>query len=823
MLIKMATATGFWAANYHNAQIAPIWPPSDYYAAHLALLPDAPGPQKVTPFSLVSLDLCHLTSLWRLLLTTPPSLHGYSKNFHGHNYTAARFVRYSHFLLSCYAGNFDAVYAAAFNAYLVRTVYCSPGVPVALLERLTGQSVPPIVIAATTEHILCARDLGLPCWSVRDMTPATLNQEISARFRTPTRRLTDQEEEAIRNGTLREGIAPNIFVSTYPGAYEFGESHLRPHIGSRLRLLLPNEFLINALRRRNLPTEGSTKSDHSLNIERLLATTRTIFGQKIADHLLHDPREGRADPTLATALRESIDKYSIKGSAEAYDALVRAAAQHTAEYPGACDYILCSPALNKRTSEAVLRRTIPDRILNIVYQGRGGDYLATTRAGVIRTPQDAAFLRALVSFQGVENEYLSTVLSFYALSYRQPVLRSPQLAAGLFGKLRQLRATYDGGNARAFNRDLQRFLTKLHDALPSTIQDFLQATPARNIKLISDLPLEWLTVNGVPLLFQRTVSRMPITPGNGLLAHFNGCRTDLLIGPDEANRILILNCLAPDDPLYPYAEYFSTALRESEVSHAYEAPGTLDAYVHALRAHEPYFLVHWGHGSYDGVEDRGYLHIRDQRTQLWDLRDASIPPVVLLAACETAAIAETHNTPANAWLALGARSVLATYFPVRADLTTILLTRVFANLLEAVHGRQQLSTWSAVVAKTLALNRYLDYLHGFVEWCQRRGRPVPPDEITLEYTYRWNRGVPDLVTGYDACTTLLCDALKHFNETLAVDFQKYIAAGTTIPHTMFFVHLGAPETIRIRKVPDEAFDANSPSLAYWQERAAQDE
>jgi hypothetical protein len=80
-----------------------------------------------------------------------------------------------------------------------------------------------------------------------------------------------------------------------------------------------------------------------------------------------------------------------------------------------------------------------------------------------------------------------------------------------------------------------------------------------------------------------------------------------------------------------------------------------------------------------------------------------------------------------------------------------------------------------------------------------------------------------MVAGYHACTTLLRDALQHFNESLAADFQEYLATGTTIPHTMFFVHLGAPETIRIRKERDEAFDTDSPSLAYWQARAAQDD
>jgi hypothetical protein len=92
----------------------------------------------------------------------------------------------------------------------------------------------------------------------------------------------------------------------------------------------------------------------------------------------------------------------------------------------------------------------------------------------------------------------------------------------------------------------------------------------------------------------------------------------------------------------------------------------------------------------------------------------------------------------------------------------------------------------------------------------------------LEYTYRWNRDTRDMVAGYRQCTILLQAALQHFDGAFASDFQGYLAAGVTIPHTMFLVHLGAPETIHIRKERDERFDADSSSLAYWQERAAQE-
>jgi hypothetical protein len=232
------TAAGRWTAAYQNAQVVPAWQPSDYYVAHLALLADDPGPTEVTPFSLVSGDLCQLSELWRLLLTTQPSLHGYANNFHGYNYTVATMARSSHFLIPCYARNFDDEYAATFNGYLVRTAYLAPNAPLALLERLAGQVVPPIVLAATTECVRRAQALDLPCWLLQEMTPPTLNAEIGLRLWTPTRTLTTKELEALQNGTLHAGIEPNIFVTTYPAEYEFGESHLNAFPTSRLRLLL---------------------------------------------------------------------------------------------------------------------------------------------------------------------------------------------------------------------------------------------------------------------------------------------------------------------------------------------------------------------------------------------------------------------------------------------------------------------------------------------------------------------------------------------------------------------------------------------------------
>lgn len=818
----MATLAGIGASRYQNEQVAASPLPTDYYVAHLLLLPDEPGPNQVTPFYFASVDLCGLAPYLQVLLDTLPSAHGYTRHFHRYNYTAAVLHRFSYFLATCYVKNFDRAYAETFGGYMAKVVYVLPHVPLKVLDLLSKSTVPPIVVAGTPECQTRAKELGFPCSRVEEATSAWLNGEIRLCFSKPTEPLTTEQRSRMDQGQFDKHIAPNVFVATFPEESLFGESNLNPFPTTGLGLLLPNEALNNQLRRRWMPPPPRERPDPAKRLEQAISSMRIAFAQRLSDYLLVDPRFGLADRSLASGLRSRLEQYIDTNSSEAYEGLVREATEHLAEYPGACNYILCCPAINRRSSERIFRRAVPDRVMKLIYKAKAHDFLTYGLPRDFRSKQEYQIFMGLVGYQGLENAYLSAVLALYAVCYRRPVLRTPQLSSSLFGRLRGLRRTYEGRNWRAFQRDLEKFTNAVLDELSPQVRDFLTSTRSDNVKFISDLPLEWLPVDGVPLMFQRTLSRIPLTPGNAPYAHFNACREDLWIGPEEAQRVLVCNCFSPDDPLNAYARLFLEGLEATGARHSCVEPVSVREYAAALLSHKPYILVHWGHGSYDRVRDRGYLNIRNEKTEIWDLAGCSVPPIVLLAACESAAIAETHNTPANGWLALGARSVLATYFPVQADLTCVLFVRIFANLLEAVHGNQLLDTWAVVVSKTLLLNRYLDFFYGFVEWAHRRRLPVPPREIFLEYTYLWNQQDCSGAEGYRRCPELLARAMDRFGSEFGENFRRYLQDEATVPHTMFFAHLGAPETIRIRKEPRPEFDEASAALAYWQMRASQD-
>ena len=815
LLIRLG---GLEASAQQNEHVVDLSVPTDYYVAHLFLIPDELGPSVVTPFYFASIDLCAITPFLKLLLDTPPSEHGYARRIHRHNYAAAALHRFSYFIIPCYAKNLTELYAEAFGSYLAKIVYVPNGVPIDLLRFFLTYRVPPFVVAESRGCAAYAQTLNLPCELFRQTTAKRMNAEIRRQFEQPAKPLTEEELQHLNRGEITRHIPPNVFIATTPEELLWEESRLHPYPTSGLNLLFPNEALANQMRKRYMPPPPSQRLDPAQSANVLITSIRSVFAQRLSDYLLEDIRWGLADKTLASSLRNRVESYKQTQSAETYEELVREAERHLPDYPGACPLILCCPAINKKSSSHVFRRVLPDRVLKAFYKAVEQDYIMRTDENDFRSAREFAQFKSLAFHRTIENDLLSTVLGLYASSFRQPVLRTPQLASGLFGMLRSLQMTHLGGNKHAFIRDLRVFCETLRDSLPLTIREFIRSLNTRNVKLISDLPLEWLAIDDVPLMFRCILNRLPLTPGNGIFTHFNTCREDVHLGLEQARRVLVCNCLSPNDQLFEYPRAFSGVLRDMGIEHSYVEPTSVEEYAAVLSANKPYILVHWGHGSYDRAADRGYLHIRDEKTEVWDLRGAAIPPIVMLAACETAAIAETHNNPANGWLALGARAVLATYFNVEADLTTVLFTRIFANLMEAVHGEEQMPTWAVVVSKTLILNRYLDFFYGFVDWQRRRGLPSPPGEVFLEYTFLWNRERGSLVEGYRRCPQLLTEALDRFDNKLGESFRDYCRLEATIPHTMFFTHLGSPDTILIGKKPAPRDTYESAAHEYWAKR-----
>jgi hypothetical protein len=292
----------------------------------------------------------------------------------------------------------------------------------------------------------------------------------------------------------------------------------------------------------------------------------------------------------------------------------------------------------------------------------------------------------------------------------------------------------------------------------------------------------------------------------------------VFLDKEAAERVLILNCLSPTDPLYRFPEHLHGVLDQTRTPHEYHAVSNVNEYQSLLREKRPFLLLHFGHGTYDKAEESGYLHFGEGRTKVWDLSGTAIPPIVLLGACDTAALAETHNNPSNAFLGLGARAVLATLLPVQADRTVELYARVLANMHDSISGEFGLENWGQIVSKTIILNRYLDIFHAFSDVQRRRNRREPDPMVLLEYPLRWKHsGITNFAEGYKRCSEILEESIRHFDPQCADDFKRFLLRNEVLQHTMFYTHLGSPETIKILREKDGSRYANR-ATEYWSRR-----
>lgn len=800
---------GYWASRGDQRPIARSGQPSNYYVAWLAILADEPGREEVTPFYQVSEDLCALSPFFDLISQVPPSLHGFSKNFHRYNHAAMTMNRFAHWIVTCYQHNFAGPIVSGLDSYIAKVIFLH-AIPSANTLSLLRRAfrLQPIVLCKNSESLKACSEAGIPALKFDDMKAKDLMSEIGKLFSIPLHDLQ-------KAGFSEDEMLPARMVADHPGAHNFGESKLTQYPTTSLRFLLPNETLINVIRRRGLPRASKRPPKRDKSVQLMLQSSFASFAHRLADYLLVEAQQ-RPDPTLDPQLQAAVTTYLQSSSPNDYDRLVSVAEQHLDTYARGESLILCCPAIHKESIEHVLSPKVPSRILKYLFKKKTEDYLTWIDPRDFRSTREQLLFMGLMHYAEMENAYFSSLLTLYSTAARWPVIRTPQLSSALFGHLRQVYQAHSSGTVSAVSNRIAAFDRTLKEEIPKEVIDFMAKHPCAHAKIFSDIPLEWLTLHGVPLMFQTVVSRIPLRPGNHAIIHFDESRDTLRFSRKEVEDVLIIDCTDDNDEVGRYSLILHDVISECGFKSRHRRVSTLQEYKDVLNEEAPHILVHWGHGSYDTRQDRGYLHIRKEKTEVWDWKGVAIPPIVLLAACETSALARTHNNPANAWIAFGARSVLATLLPVQADLTCTLFGRIFANLMESVSGTQVLENWSIVVSKTIILQRYLDFLYGYKEWRSKRRLPPVPQEFLLEYPYRWNKTVKSLVEGYRACTNLMREAFAFFGEEFATSFDSYLKLETVMPNTMFFTHLGSPETISLTKEHEE--NRASRAEEYWTRR-----
>lgn len=222
---------------------------------------------------------------------------------------------------------------------------------------------------------------------------------------------------------------------------------------------------------------------------------------------------------------------------------------------------------------------------------------------------------------------------------------------------------------------------------------------ASNLKLCTDIPLEWITLDCVPIMISHKISKIPVTPGN-LFLNQSSFNIDVLTSATELRKILIIRSFSPHDPIKPELENtIKSSVSNIEYIEVVDVSSSAEL-VDAINNFSGHIVIFDCHGNHGGRSSNGWLQIGKEQVDVWSLPITS-PLIVILSACMTSSIAGSHASVTNGFIQKGSYSVLGTYLPVDAYKSASLVSNLITNIFKTLSTLKQFgvveTTWQNIL------------------------------------------------------------------------------------------------------------------------------
>ncbi|OKS84584.1 hypothetical protein [Mucilaginibacter polytrichastri] len=299
-------------------------------------------------------------------------------------------------------------------------------------------------------------------------------------------------------------------------------------------------------------------------------------------------------------------------------------------------------------------------------------------------PMTETSMRMVMQVTLQKIKYLDSLGALHASFAYSPVIRLP-----FQGKtLNQTLSAFDASQIDQYadhetRKILKETISKFGSQLAErTLSPGLKAkllVENRQIVAITDLPIEWLETDGVPLSFTHDICRLPETALHGLMSSFAANEHFIYTVPKDILKKTLVIFGSNEMELLPWRYQ----VKELAKTHEFvtEVCLSVAAAVKAFRKHKPDLLIFDCHGGYNSENKTSFLMLGDEQLTgpLVVLHDISAP-LVFLCACNTAPTYGTINTIANAFFENHCLSVTTTYLPIAIDSSSTLYLRLLNNL-----------------------------------------------------------------------------------------------------------------------------------------------
>jgi hypothetical protein len=327
-----------------------------------------------------------------------------------------------------------------------------------------------------------------------------------------------------------------------------------------------------------------------------------------------------------------------------------------------------------------LRKIYSDeKLINLLQVEQSENYTNETKVD-----GDVKQLMAGIEIMFERIKYLDDVSFLHSSFTFSPVIRLPIKGKSVYRELSFFRPEIFPDISRSKNR---RKLKKTIYAFGSfykkssispAIEKIIEKRNGQ-IVAISDLPIEWLVINGIPLSFTHDVCRLPETSLHGLMSFFTYNQSGgFSIPKDIIKRTLVIH--GAHDGFFVLWQKMCEDLAK-EKGFILKRCTTVDQVKASIEEIKPLFLIFDCHGGYDNETKATYLHIGNERLDGSFIVENNITaPLIFLSACGTAPTYGTFNPIANAFFEAGAISVTSTYLPISINSGSVLYLRILNNL-----------------------------------------------------------------------------------------------------------------------------------------------
>jgi hypothetical protein len=509
-------------------------------------------------------------------------------------------------------------------------------------------------------------------------------------------------------------------------------------------------------------------------------------------------------------------------------------------FPLGLDLIVTSPAIYKHLyrfayDNAQYKENLDYRLFTKIHQlikrqtGYSLKSDTTEMAEIFSSPVGQSI------FQLRKEEALSytSAVSVKAASNFCPTIRLPPAINTLHPELKKLADCVRSPNYSNKAYKVNRLCRQITDRLLQIVDPALMKridVENGDIKLITDAPLEWLPIRGLPLVLRCDVSRIPATPGNLFFQQCLFC--DQTIVPVQAfEEVLVVRSFEQTDPIRDTLKHATDVIRQlhdlAPLIEAHEAGGAknaglaealrhsvatnqsnpvpfsvklrwadvsnADEFISALNAFDGGVLIYDGHGISGTDTAIGSLKIGDSKLDTWELRGkARIPPIVLLSACDTHSIDASHASVANGFLAAGAMTVLGTLLPIDAERAADFIARMILRLEQflPVVAKRRSMRWTHMVS---GLQRMSFISESLIILSRRARLQISPDAYMRIHTAANTSINQRRATWYEEYLDLLSQETRTSSNAL----KQAIDTWVRIPECIKYVQLGNPELILI--------------------------